>query len=73
MGRAVVSFLKEDGLKVVGVDLKGADVQCDVGSPEAVAAAMRQIGAIDVLVNNAGILSNNKAEATTPDEWRKVS
>jgi 3-oxoacyl-[acyl-carrier protein] reductase len=24
------------------------------------------------LVNNAGILSNNKAEATTPEEWHKV-
>jgi 3-oxoacyl-[acyl-carrier protein] reductase len=72
MGRAVVSFLKEDGLKVVGVDLKHADVRCDIGDPKAVAAAMREIGPVDVLVNNAGILSNNKAEATTPEEWRKV-
>jgi 3-oxoacyl-[acyl-carrier protein] reductase len=27
---------------------------------------------VDVLVNNAGILSNNKSEATTPAEWRRV-
>ena len=33
---------------------------------------MKKIGPVDVLVNNAGVLSNNKAEATTPDEWRTV-
>jgi 3-oxoacyl-[acyl-carrier protein] reductase len=72
MGRAVVSFLREDGLTVVGMDLKGSDVACDVSDPAAVQAAVKQIGRVDVLVNNAGILSNNKAEATTPQEWRKV-
>ena len=72
MGRAVASFLKEDGLKVVGIDLRGSDVQCDIGNPAAVAAAMKRIGPVDVLVNNAGVLSNNKAEATTPEEWHKV-
>jgi 3-oxoacyl-[acyl-carrier protein] reductase len=72
MGRAVVSFLKEDGLTVVGLDLKGSDVACDVSDPAAVHSAVKEIGKIDVLVNNAGILSNNKAEATTPQEWRKV-
>ena len=71
MGRAVVRFLEEDGLKVYGLDLHGGIV-CDVSDPEAVRQAMREIGAVDILVNNAGILSNNKAEATTPEEWRKV-
>jgi 3-oxoacyl-[acyl-carrier protein] reductase len=32
----------------------------------------REIGPIDVLVNNAGILSNNKVAETTPEEWHKV-
>ena len=72
MGRAVVDFLKEDGLKVIGIDLRGSDVQCDLGDAGAVSSAMKQIGPVDVLVNNAGILSNNKAEATTPEEWRSV-
>jgi 3-oxoacyl-[acyl-carrier protein] reductase len=72
MGRAVVSFLKEDGLRVVGIDLKGSDVSCDLADVAAVSAAMKQIGPVDVLVNNAGILSNNKAGATTPEEWHRV-
>jgi 3-oxoacyl-[acyl-carrier protein] reductase len=72
MGRAVVSFLRDDGLNVVGMDLKGSDVQCDISDAAAVAAALRGIGEVHVLVNNAGILSNNKAQATTPEEWHKV-
>ena len=72
MGRAVVEFLREDGLKVIGIDLKGSDVRCDLGDAGAVSSAMKEIGPVDVLVNNAGILSNNKVEATTPEEWRTV-
>jgi 3-oxoacyl-[acyl-carrier protein] reductase len=72
MGRAVVSFLKEDGLNVVGLDLKGDCVHCDITDPVQVKKAIKEIGPVDVLVNNAGILSNNKSEATTPEEWRKV-
>jgi 3-oxoacyl-[acyl-carrier protein] reductase len=72
MGRAVVSFLQQDGLNVVGLDLRGDCVHCDISDPAAVAAALKKIGRVDVLVNNAGILSNNKSEATTPGEWRAV-
>jgi 3-oxoacyl-[acyl-carrier protein] reductase len=72
MGRAVVSFLKEDGLNVVGLDVKGDCVHCDITDVFSVRKTLKQIGPVDVLVNNAGILSNNKVEATTPEEWRKV-
>ena len=51
-------------------------VACDISDPAAVAAAHAQVvaalGEVDVLVNNAGILSNNKIEATGVDEWRRV-
>lgn len=49
---------------------------CDIGDPEAVQATHQQLrqhwGEVDLLVNNAGILSNNKVEATTVAEWRAV-
>ncbi len=48
----------------------------DVSDADAVGEACGGIrsehGDVDVLVNNAGILSNNKAAETTPDEWRRL-
>jgi len=74
IGRAVVKALAADGLEVVGLDVKPARgcVACDISDPAAVAKTLRGVGRVDVLVNNAGILSNNKSEATTPEEWRRV-
>jgi 3-oxoacyl-[acyl-carrier protein] reductase len=74
MGRAVAAALAADGLRVVGLDVRpaGGCVVCDIADPAAVARTVRRIGRVDVLVNNAGVLSNNKSEATTPEEWRKV-
>jgi 3-oxoacyl-[acyl-carrier protein] reductase len=51
-------------------------VAADISDPKASEAAFaeieRALGPVDVLVNNAGILSNNKAAETTPEEWRHV-
>jgi len=38
----------------------------------ACAAIKRDFGPVDILINNAGILTNNKLQATSPTEWRKV-
>ena len=52
------------------------DVVCDIRDPEAVARAHRGVvdafGPVAILVNNAGVLSNHKVEATGLDEWRRV-
>ena len=51
-------------------------VECNIAEAAQVQAAHadveRTLGAVDVLVNNAGILSNNKLEATDVAEWRRV-
>jgi 3-oxoacyl-[acyl-carrier protein] reductase len=48
----------------------------DISRPEAVAEASAAItknhGQISVLVNNAGVLSNNKVADTSGDEWRRI-
>jgi 3-oxoacyl-[acyl-carrier protein] reductase len=74
MGRAVARALAADGMQVIGIDVRPhrGGIVCDIADPQAVARALRGIGRVDVLVNNAGILSNNKSQATTPEEWRRV-
>lgn len=51
-------------------------ISFDVSDPSAVAAGCARVakafGNVDVLINIAGILSNNKVEETTAEEWRKV-
>ena len=51
-------------------------IDCDISDPKAVEAAVKKVrdtwGTVDVLVNNAGILSNNKAVETSPEEWKKI-
>lgn len=48
------------------------DVSDAAAAERAFRSAEERLGPIDVLVNNAGILSNNKAAETTPEEWRRV-
>ncbi|MBS4084753.1 MAG: SDR family oxidoreductase [Rhizobiales bacterium] len=66
-----------DRLSAVAKDLKGSlAIAGDISQPEKVNAAVGEVesklGPASVLVNNAGILSNNKSAETTPEEWRRV-
>lgn len=50
---------------------------CDIADPAAVARAHQAVRErfgreVAILVNNAGVLSNNKVESTTHAEWRQV-
>lgn len=49
---------------------------CDIRSAAEVARAhatvQQALGPVALLVNNAGVLSNHKVEATTAEEWRQV-
>ncbi|MED5812624.1 SDR family oxidoreductase [Mycolicibacterium sp. 050232] len=83
IGRAISERLAADGMDVVVVDVDGvaADevataiggraVRCDVtdeGSVTTLADALADIGAIDVLVNNAGIWRSHTLAESTVDE-----
>jgi 3-oxoacyl-[acyl-carrier protein] reductase len=77
---AQVALVDIDALRLDSVVrfLRGttAAVPCDVSDAAAVNAAHQQVqkvlGPVDVLVNNAGVLSNAKAEATDESEWRRL-
>jgi 3-oxoacyl-[acyl-carrier protein] reductase len=51
-------------------------VACDVSQSGSVRQAHQQVekvlGPVDVLVNNAGVLSNEKSATTNDNEWRRV-
>jgi 3-oxoacyl-[acyl-carrier protein] reductase len=77
--RTVLVDLDQDRLDAYCQDLPQGSVlpvACDISEAAAVDAVAKRIreswGSMDVLVNNAGILSNNKAVQTTPDEWKRV-
>ena len=57
----------------------GADAHgfvCDIANAQAVAAThaeiRRRLGEVDILINNAGVLSNDKIESTSAQAWRDV-
>jgi 3-oxoacyl-[acyl-carrier protein] reductase len=66
-----------DRLQAVAKEIKGSlAIAADIAQAERVSAVVTEVeqklGPISVLVNNAGILSNNKSAETTPEEWRRV-
>jgi 3-oxoacyl-[acyl-carrier protein] reductase len=75
IGRATAEGLAKAGARVVGLDLKGDPngtfpiLECDLASEidivAAVADAVRTLGGLDVLVNNAGIMQENPLAAVT--------
>jgi NAD(P)-dependent dehydrogenase (short-subunit alcohol dehydrogenase family) len=76
IGAAIAKRLEASGAKVAIWDLDHPD-KVDVSNPasveQAVARTLRQLGRIDVLVNNAGIAGMNKPTVDYPvEEWERV-
>jgi 3-oxoacyl-[acyl-carrier protein] reductase len=64
-------------LAILANELKGSiAIAADIADPaqagKILAETEQKLGPVSVLVNNAGILSNNKSAETTPEEWRRV-
>jgi NAD(P)-dependent dehydrogenase (short-subunit alcohol dehydrogenase family) len=66
IGRAVADRFAALGDRVVA--LGRAD--CDVTSETSVAECFERIGAVDVLVNNAGVSASADVARTTVEDWR---
>jgi 2-dehydro-3-deoxy-L-rhamnonate dehydrogenase (NAD+) len=76
IGAAIVERLQASGAKVAVWDLEGS-TPVDVADASAVEAAtrsaLRALGRIDVLVNNAGIAGKNAPTVDYPvEEWERV-
>ncbi|MEV5440587.1 SDR family oxidoreductase [Streptomyces sp. NPDC052682] len=83
IGRATADLLAERGAQVAVLDLDPsavgkpllayrADVTDDSSVRAAVAAAVAELGGLDVLVNNAGIGAQGTVEDNPDDEWHRV-
>ena len=76
--RVALVDVNEKALSQLSSELPGETYASvfDISDPNAVESNMEKIagefGDIEILVNNAGILSNNKAMETKPEEWNRV-
>lgn len=73
LGAATAERLRTDGYRVVTVDLHHADYDADVSDESAVARVARDVGAVDALVNSAGIVGPMAPllETSTAD-WERI-
>jgi NAD(P)-dependent dehydrogenase (short-subunit alcohol dehydrogenase family) len=74
LGAAAAIRIAEDGIKVITLDIAdGTDLHVDVTDPDAVRAAARQIGPVDILINSAGIVGPNAPLWEIPlDGWART-
>ena len=76
--RVLMMDIAADRLEATARDIGDAaspmvvDVGCPVTVERACETIRKQYGTVDTLINNAGVLSNNKAEGTTVDEWHRL-
>jgi NAD(P)-dependent dehydrogenase (short-subunit alcohol dehydrogenase family) len=73
IGRAVCARFAAEGDRVVAVGRTRGEVDevCDVTDERAVGELFDRIGAVHVLVNNAGIGESNPLARVTLDDWRR--
>jgi len=72
IGRRMAEFARVRGAEVVGWDLNGSDIDVDVTDPAAVEAAAAASGPVDVLVNNAGVVSGRRLLEASEAQIRRT-
>ena len=58
--------------EAVAAETGAAAIQADVADPEAVRGAFREIGPVDILINNAGICHYGLISDITPEAWDRI-
>jgi NAD(P)-dependent dehydrogenase (short-subunit alcohol dehydrogenase family) len=76
IGKAIAERLEDDGFKVATLGRTSGDVQADVGDPESVEAAFKEVrerfGPVLVLVNNAGERQDGLTIRMSAEQWESV-
>ena len=75
IGKAIVAALKAGGAEVVGTDRAGADIDGDLMDPafcDALPAkVVEKLGRLDILCNNAGIITRGKITESSDEDLRR--
>lgn len=80
IGRAIAERLRDEGFEVVSFSkssvVKDHCYRCDITDQmqveEAVSGVIKRFGRVDVLVNNAGIVTSDRLVNTSLEDWRLV-
>lgn len=76
IGKATAERLAAEGATVAGVDLKGAEYECDVADEAAVGRTVAGVvaahGRLDAVCNVAGILRADHTHELTLEHWDRV-
>jgi len=72
IGRRMADFARARGAEVVGWDLRGSDIDVDVTDSAAVDAAAVASGPVDVLINNAGVVSGQRLLESSEAQIRRT-
>lgn len=71
IGRGIAELFRAEGATVYALDVTPGEgiLRCDIADEGEVAAAFAEMGAVDVLVNNAGIEINGTVEQMSAAQW----
>ena len=88
IGEATARLFSENGAKVLAFDLDPSieskfnnvdsisgiklDISSDNAPEKLYSDVERELGGLDILMNNAGVITNSVIEEMTDEEWRKV-
>jgi 3-oxoacyl-[acyl-carrier protein] reductase len=72
IGRATADALEKAGLKVLRLDLQGADIAFDLTNLGGIPRLVDGLGEIDVLVNNAGVQTAVSIDKYTDEQRTRI-
>ncbi len=74
IGIAAVERFRAEGCEVIALGRRKTKdtIQIDVADHQAVGRVFADIGAVDVVINNAGVSIRNLAVDITPGQWQQV-
>lgn len=72
LGAGIAAGFEKEGFVVHRADIAGGGLAMDVTDRASVRKCMDKVGAIDVLVNNAGLLASGPFDRTTGEAWDRL-